>query len=510
MESIPANSSQFSGSPRYTTRETWSNCVDDQIVFPLKYFKPETLAELIEIIKIAEEENCTVRAVGSGHSFSEILQTEDFLINTHGMNKVINLDKSLLKSDETLKANDYDPGFLVHVENGITIKALNKYLDSQNLALYNMGAYDAQTIAGVISTATHGTGISLGPVASSVVSMVLVGEEGKVYRIEPEDGITDSERYKIKFPENILIQDNDWFNAVLVSMGCMGIFYSVIIKVMPAYYLKEERVDKINETYWEDVKQNLDIKKLLNENRHFEIWINPYKIDGKHRCLITTRNIFPGDIQKLSFGTRTRHWLIELFIPYTELLIRALFKYFYKKSPDFINWSMKQVIDYDGYVDKSFNVLNLGNANYVKGFSGEYAISLKDDLYIKAADKIIELAEFNRANGEIYHSAPFSLRFVKQCDAFLAMMHGEDKCMIEVPALVGTHGGVQIIQRIEEELLKMGDIRPHWGQHNFLNADTIERLYPEFDKWKQIYNMINIKGTFENSFTKRCGFKNTE
>jgi len=507
MESVPRKTAQKTKvQPEYLTRKIWKNCIDNQFVYPLKYFRPQTLSELVEIVKIAEQENCTVRAVGSGHSFSEILQTTDFLINCHGLNKPIELNKNLLKSDDILKQINYDPDFLIHVENGITIKDLNKHLDKNNLALYNMGAYDAQTIVGVISTSTHGTGICLGPIASSVVSIVLVGEGGIIYRIEPTDGITDPIKYKIKFPENVLIQDDEWFNSILVSMGCMGIFYSVILKVTSSYYLKEERIAKINETYWEDVKRNLDIKQLLKDNRHFEIWINPYKIKGKHRCLMTKKNIYEGDYLKLPAGSRVRHWLIEFFAKYGEFIIRALFKYFYRFSARFIDMSLKQVIDYDGYIDKSFNVLHLGNANYVKGYSGEYAISLEDNLYIKAADKILELAEINIKFG-MYHSAPISLRFVKQCDAYLSMMNGEDKCLIEVPILVGTHGGFQILQKIENEFLKLSDIRPHWGQYHQLNAATVDRLYPDLKKWKNVYNTLNQKGTFSNCFTERCGFK---
>lgn len=507
MENIPArNINDINSTPPYKLRKKWKNCVANQIVQPLRFYKPKTLAELIQIIQIAEKGHYKVRAIGSGHSFSEILQTPDFLINCHEMNQPIELDKSILKSETTLSSNGNNSEYLVHVENGITIKSLNKYLDKKKLALMNMGGYDAQTIAGVISTSTHGSGITLGPIASSVVSIILVGECGIVYRIEPSDGITDPAKYKAKFPQNFLIQDDESFHSILVSMGCTGIFYSVILKVTKAFYLREERLSKINETYWEDVKLKVDIKKMLAENRHLEIWINPHSVGGKHRCLITKRNIYEGEYKKLPAGSRMRHWLAEIFVKYCEGLIRAMFRYFYKSSPFFIDLSMKQVIDYDGYVDKSFEVLHLGNANLVKSYSNEFAISLTDDLYIKAADKILELAESNKNNGGLYHSAPISLRFVKRCDAYLSMMNGEDKCLIEIPILVGTHGGIQILQRIEEELLNLGDIRPHWGQYHQLNENSIKKLYPELNKWKKVFAVMNKKGTFTNSFTERCGF----
>ena len=44
------------------------------------------------------------------------------------------------------------------VEAGITLRELGPELAERGLALENQGDVDAQTIAGAISTATHGTG----------------------------------------------------------------------------------------------------------------------------------------------------------------------------------------------------------------------------------------------------------------------------------------------------------------------------------------------------------------
>lgn len=504
-ESVPENI-KASDTLWKSKRKTWQNCVCNQVIEPLQYLKPQSLQELIDIVKKAQDNNCKVKAVGSGHSFSDIVQTSDFLVDCHGLNSPITLDKDLLYDDETIAKNGYNLAHLMHVENGITIKALNQHLDKNRLALINMGGYDAQTIAGVISTSTHGTGITLGPIASSVASLILVGEMGQVYRIEPLNGITDPAKYNARFPGNKLIQDDDFFNAVLVSMGCMGIIYSVILKVMDSYNLCEERIGKEGETFWEDLKQGNQIAELLQANRHFEIWVNPYEVKGKHGCLVTKRNIFEGEVRSLPLGRRSRKWLIENVVLLFRKVPALIFRFFYKSTPALIASSMKGVIDYDGYIDKSFEVMHLGNANFVKGYSGEYAVSLEDNLFIDAVDAILEEAKKNREIGQLYHTSPISLRFVKKCDALLSMMHGEDKCMIEVPLLVGTKGRFQILDKIEHRLFKLGKIRPHWGQYNNLGENTIRELYPEIDKWLHFYRMMNKSGIFNNTFTDRCGF----
>ncbi|MEP7238436.1 MAG: FAD-binding protein, partial [Ferruginibacter sp.] len=250
QESTPVSPAKRSKPDR--KRQKWQNCVRNQIVEPMAYVKPQTLEELLEIIKTAGIRSCKVKAVGAGHSFSDIVQTTDYLINCHFLDNAIELEEDLLKSPpQHPEPTDLKSKFtkFVHVESGMTIRRLNKYLDSKKLALINMGAYDGQTISGVISTSTHGTGISLGPIASSVASLIVVGEKGDVYRIEPSSGITDPIKYKTKYPGSVLIQDNDCFNAMLVSMGCMGVFYSVILKVSERYYLSEERYGLKGENY---------------------------------------------------------------------------------------------------------------------------------------------------------------------------------------------------------------------------------------------------------------------
>lgn len=504
-ESVPVD--MPSNAMEKTQRKRWQNYVSNQIVEALQYCRPTTLQHLIDIMHTAAQQRCRVKAVGSGHSFSDIVQTTDILVDTHGLNRPIALDENLLYDQATLAANGYRLHHLVHVESGIRIRDLNNYLDSKNLALQNMGGYDAQTLAGVVSTSTHGTGITLGPIADDVVSVVLVGEKGCLYRIEPANGITHPDKYKEAFPQSRLIQDDDVFHAVLVSMGCMGIMYSLIVQVRDSFFLQEERVAIAEERCWEDLRENNRILTLLKNNRHLEIWVNPYATGGKHNCLVTKRNEYKGNVTRLPKKSRMRRWFIEkVMLRYFTGLPEKLFTWLHKKTPQLINASLNGVLDRDGYTDKSFKVMNLGNANNVRGYAAEYAVSLQHNLFIEAVEKILEVAAKNRELGQVYHTAPISLRFVKQSRAHLSMMHGEDKCLIEVPLVYQTKGRFQILDKLEDELFALGSIRPHWGQYHNLGKDAIRELYPALDKWLAVYRQMNQTGVFCNTFTDRCGF----
>jgi hypothetical protein len=484
-----------------TAREEWSNCIGNQKAFPLNIFRPTTLAEVITIVKRAETENRRLRAVGSGHSFSDIALTDDFLIDTHGLKKVLTLDTDVLKAGVQTSR-------LVEVECGITIADVNDKLDEMGLALINMGAHTAQTVVGALSTSTHGSGIGLGSAASFVRSIVVVASEGKVYRIERADGMTDPEKFKSKHSDIELRQDDDWFKSVVIGLGCMGVVYSVTIEVREKHWLRETRtVSK-----WAQVKADLLKGDVLQKNLHYEVLVNPYKLNGDHTCLVTARNEAAkpdhpsperANRSPLSVGfSFLPRPLIWLFGKVESLKLRLL----PGSAPRTIENSINALKDKE-YVAKSYQVLDLGAPNYVAGYSSELALAADDDSYIAAAEKIIEIAERNRATKNIYHTVPFSLRFVAKHDLYLSMMYGRDTCMIEVPMVDPTTGGMEILKEIEEALIELG-ARPHWGQVHYLpgGINQIRKMYPMLDKWLAVHRLLNSRGTFNNGFSKRCGF----
>ena len=87
------------------------------------------------------------------------------------------------------------------------------------------------------------------------------------------------------------------------------------------------------------------------------------------------------------------------------------------------------------------------------------------------------------------------------------MMHDRDTCMIELPIIDGTHGGYELLRKLEEALYEFGG-RPHWGQINFVtgNHGFLESMYPAYPKWLEVYHALHKSGMFENSFTARLGF----
>jgi len=114
-----------------------------------------------------------------------------------------------------------------------------------------------------------------------------------VYQIEPTSGITDLATFANVKLDVILKQDDDWFQSNIVAMGCMGLIYSYILEVLPAYLLRETCTIHT----WEALKSRQgagSIPQLLRDNRHFEVDIDTYAVGGNHSSINIVRNIYNG------------------------------------------------------------------------------------------------------------------------------------------------------------------------------------------------------------------------
>jgi hypothetical protein len=481
----------------FSLRRRWRNHAGNQGIDPLRIIEPTTLAELVEIVREAERDGCTVRAVGSGHSWSDVALTRGFLILPTGLARPLELEEQLLRSER--------PGSepLVRVEAGMRIRELNAHLDSLGLALPNMGGYDGQTIAGVISTSTHGSGLRFGPITDDVRSLDVVAAGGTLYRIEPEDGITDPATFAQRGREWSLLQDDNAFNAARVGMGCLGVIYSVTLAVQAKFYLREVRTMST----WDDVRTQLLEGALLRDNRHCEIYFNPYERDGVHRCLITTRN----EVTREQYDRdphRARHFLAELLssLPITPWVINLIQGLWPSISPSMIDRALSTLADRD-YTNVSYRVFNIGTANDLPAYSAEIGVPVDDrGLHLLAVEKIFEVAARHRKLGNAYQSSPISLRFVRSSDALMSMMYGRDTMMIELIMLTHTEGGFELLADYEEALYALGG-RPHWGQVNTLTGSDglIASMYPRFADWLAEHRRLNASGVFDSPFSKRVG-----
>ena len=489
----------------------WENWEKTESVSPKIMSQPASAAQLTSYIAKVSAAGLRVRMTGSGHSASDVAITSEVLFTPEKLNKPLSLDRSRLKVPN-------DPA-LMRVMSGIKVADLNTWLDQNGRALFNMGGYDGQTIAGVMMTATHGSGLGYGPIADSVVSLQMVVDGGQMVQIEPGNGITNPATFTGTLEENStikvrLIQDDDAFNAARVSIGSMGVVYSLVLRTDQKFWLREVR----HQIPWSELSKPggyLDRaiagQPIYGDGQpspeHWELQYSPYRNENGDRTVLITnryRSYTPLPEQAAAErgqpGTDFGSSLIAVFgLPLASIL--DLFPELAKQS---LELALDSQVD-DNYTNVSYKVFNIGVVNYAPAVAIEAAF---DTAQIKAAiERSFSLADSLYAQGA-KSTSPIAIRFVKPTTALIGMQNGRPTAFMEVIALRGTDNAPRLLKSYQQTMLAEFGARPHWGLDlNLLTSEAQARaLYPAtWDRWKTQYRRFNVTGTFDGKVTDRLG-----
>ena len=491
----------------------WYNASRTLHVRPKELAHPKSAADVVALVQDAQKHGQRIRMTGSGHSYSDVALSDDYLLTPQGLQKMLTLEPARLTAEA---AADHH---YVRVGSGSTLRFLNTELEKRNLAFANLGGWDAQTIVGAFTTGTHGSGLAFGPIAAQIVSLQIVGRDGKVLQIEPTNGITKMAEFPGHLEEDPSIavelkQADDLFNAVVVSMGCMGVVYAVVLRAVDRFWIRESR----ELTSWRELtKAGGFIERFLQHPRdpqfpdHVEITVCPYPRhpDQDHDVLLTKRTRLPTPPPATKENTSrgvlgSGHILAE---PAAQRISEAVLA----KSMDdaktlpvlaaIHRGLMLAVVDQE-FVGDSYKVFNFGDPNLLRVFGVEMAFKLEDA--VKAVERAFAIAAEEFPFGR-HHSVPITLRFVRAADALLAMQYGRDTAMLEIGSLVVSHGSEELLKTYERAFIQEFSARPHWGLDLSIltSFDQVRQLYPKADVWLDVFKDLNALGTFDGRLTDR-------
>lgn len=204
----------------------WTNWAGNISSTPAYTVAPRNEEEVVEAVRFAIEQELPVRVVGAGHSWTGLGATDGVQINVSELSGVRIVDREKKR---------------VAIAAGTTIFDACEALWLEGFSLKNQGDIDVQTMAGAASTGTHGSGITLANIASSIKRIRLVNGLGELVEITEED--------------------TELLRAARVSLGTMGVFVDMELEVVDRYYLKEEVTfpswDEIVEKWDSNVSENL-------------------------------------------------------------------------------------------------------------------------------------------------------------------------------------------------------------------------------------------------------------
>jgi len=212
----------------------WHNWTGNVVATPAQIASPTSEEEVVWLVQEAARTRQSVRTVGSGHSFQPLCATDGLLISLDELQGVVSADSTT---------------GLATVWAGTKLHALGAPLLEAGLALANMGDIDRQSVAGAISTGTHGTGLGLSNLSSQVVGLRLVTAAGKILDVDAASNPA-------------------LFKAAQVSLGVLGVITQVTLRCLPAYRLHERTWAEP----YDDCMVRLD--ELVAATRHFEFfWV---------------------------------------------------------------------------------------------------------------------------------------------------------------------------------------------------------------------------------------------
>ncbi len=427
-------------------RRRWKNWSGEQRCRPLRIARPRTREGLIAAVIEADTAERRIKVAGSGHSFSGIALTDGTL-----------LDLSLL--DRTLEV-DRSAG-LVKVEGGIVLADLNRRLDQRGLALESLGDIDRQTLAGSISTATHGTGIRFRNLSAQVVAMEVVAADGTLREFSASS-------------------DPDAWRAARVGLGALGVIYSVTLQTVTNFRI--DRTDRPRPLA--DVLAALD--SFVDELDHFEFYVFPHTEVAL--CRESMRTQVPAKPASPA-ATYAQEVVLENWAA-------AGFAQVARHVPAAIPTLSKLAAAGTGRsrkVDRSYLVY--ASERRLKFTEMEYSIPRANAR--EAVERVLAIA----ARPELEVCFPIEVRFTAGDDAMLSPAHGRDSCYVAVHH--DRHGDWQpYFEAVAGVMAEYGG-RPHWGKRHQLGATELAKLYPRFEDFKTVRARLDPDSRFANPYTEQ-------
>ncbi|WP_125776257.1 D-arabinono-1,4-lactone oxidase [Antribacter gilvus] len=458
-----------------SSARTWTNWARTVTFTPARTAAPLDESELAAAVADAAAEGLRVRAVGAGHSFTPAAATDGLLLTLDHLSGIERIERDAATGNT-----------LVTVGAGTRLHALNRLLDARGLALWNLGDIDRQSVAGAISTGTHGTGARFGGLATQVRGVRVVGPDGTVRDVSAR---SEDQR------------DRDLFEASRLGLGATGILSAVTLEVAPAYDLRAQ------EEPWPLDRVLAELDDLVADHDHFELYWFPLT-----RRALTLRNTrLPRDPADLPGASgedpRPRRGLrdvaqaasrVRTFVD-EEVLSNGAFALVNEVATNFprstprLNDLSARVLSARTYTAPSHEVFC--SRRRVRFREMEYALPRAALLGVLA-----ELDAWLRETGE---NVPFpvEVRFAAADDVWLSTAHGRDTAYVAVHQYWRLPFGRYFTAA--ERILTAAGGRPHWGKLHTRTAADLAPLYPRFGDFGRVRAAADPDGVFSNAYTDR-------
>jgi FAD-linked oxidoreductase len=432
LGTLPTRAAPAQGVSR---RLPWRNWSGSQQCLPEARLAPASVAELQELVAGAAG---TVRPVGAGHSFTPLVPTDGSIVSLARLSGLIRHDPGKLQA--TLWA-------------GSRLGDIGEPLEQAGQALINMPDIDEQTLAGCMSTATHGTGTGIGCMSTFIEGLQLVDARGQLLDCDRDNN-----------PE--------LFQAARVSLGALGIITQLRLQNVAPYRLRRE-------TVWREIDEIMAVaEQEAAQHRNYEFYFIPFSGMGFTDAHDVTDEPI-GTTEKLDGNEGAR-----------EL----------KLARDWLEWSPRlRELVLGSYMRTLSDEVTV--ANSWKNFASERNVRFNEmEYHLPREHGMAALREIRTAletqHPEVFF--PIEVRFVQGDDIWLSPFHQRDSCSIAVHRYF--EEDYQPYFKTIEPIFRKYQGRPHWGKLNTLQLDDFRKLYPRWDDFAEVRRAVDPQGKFLNPY----------
>jgi L-gulono-1,4-lactone dehydrogenase len=426
----------------------WSNWAGTASADPRRVHTPCSVAEIAEIVSEAAGHDRRVKARGSGHSFTPIAVADSDAIELSRWTGIASVDGD---------------AHLVTVRSGTSLRQLNAELDALGLGMTNLGDIDAQTIAGAVSTGTHGTGARFGGIATQIAQLELVLADGSIVSCSAD-------------------QRPELFQAARVGLGALGVITHVTLRCEPAFVLSaRERPEPL-----EQVLDGFD--EIVAEHDHFEFYWFPY---GKN-ALVKRNDRLPAGAERKPLGRARRFLDYEIMENVAFGTLCQLGRAAPRLVPPLGRFAAAALSSRE-YSDLSHRVFVTHRG--VRFVESEFAVPRES-----VRDVLRELRALvpRLANPVAF---PVEVRVAAADDIWLSTAQGRDSAYIAIHQFVGMPYREYFAEFAA--IVAHVDGRPHWGKLHDLDATALAKVYPRFDDFLRVREEVDPSRVFTNRYLDR-------
>lgn len=421
----------------------WRNWAGNQRAEPSRTVVARDAGEVVDAVRAAGRDGLRVTALGSGHSFTAIGAP-------HGVALRVPADPAAARVD----------GDLVTVPAGLPLSALNALLWEHGRALPNLGDIDAQTVAGAISTGTHGSGGVWASLSAQVVGVEVVTGDGSVLSVGEDDP--------------------DLLDALRVSLGALGVLTAVTFRVEPAFRLHAEE----GPLSWDELVGDFD--RLVAEHDHVDVHWMPYT--DRALCKRNDRTLDPAE--PLS---RVRAFVERELVENRAVGLLNRAAEVAPRSVPTLNRVAMRAVSRRRHTDAPHRVLVAERK--VRFREMEYALPRAAGM--AALTEVRALVERHRWPVAL----PVEIRTAPADGALLSTAHGRPSTYLAVHVSARTDH--RDVFREVEAVMCAHDGRPHWGKLHSRAAEDLAPVYPRWADFAAVRDRLDPGRVFTNAHLDR-------